>query len=382
MMVYAYRCQIKSIMGGFMSTISLRTNQTNDVTVISNIFIDSYMPTANGAYVKVYLYLLRCLTNQNFELSISTIADRLEDTEKDIMRAISYWEKVNLISITRDNNNQITNITLNNPAMETQESVDQIASTATDTPEETQAIPASVSEKTVHQFDKPTYSKVQIEELSKDNNVKLIMAVVESYMQRPLKPMDQQLILYLYESVGFSADLIMYLYEYCISNNKKNSSYIEAVALAWANEGIDTEEKAKLYTNKYNKSYQAINKAFGLNRTPGEIEIQFIKKWINKLNFSMDIIVEACNRTLLRVGKPDFNYADRILEKWASSKVKTLADITKLDDAHAAKQTNKPVPAKAGQVPQNTTNKFNNFTQRNYSKEDFRKMEQLLLNKQ
>lgn len=367
-------------MGGFMSTISLRTNQTNDVTVISNIFIDRYMPTANGAYVKVYLYLLRCLTDPHSELSISAIADRLEDTEKDILRAISYWEKVNLITITRDNQNQITNITFNNPLEEQARTVDQVAVAEENIP----TLPATTTTKPpiLDHFDKPTYSKVQIDELTKDNNVQLIMAVVESYMQRPLKPMDQQLILYLYESVGFSSDLIMYLYEYCISNNKKNSSYIEAVALAWANEGIDTEEKAKLYTNTYNKTYQAISKAFGLNRTPGEIEIQFIKKWINKLNFTMDIIIEACNRTLLRVGKPDFNYADRILEKWASSKVKTLADVAKLDEDYAAKQANKPSAKKASSVTASTTNKFNNFTQRNYSKEDFKKMEQLLLNKQ
>ncbi len=370
-----------------MNTISLRTNHTNDVTVISNIFIDNYMPTANGAYVKVYLYLLRCLSNQLFEnLSISTIADRLDDTEKDILRAITYWEKVQLITVARDERNQITNITFNSPSQITEESseADTLTSSSTNsalTLSTEEILKTSEQPAKATQFDKPTYTKAQINELTKDNNVKLIMGAVESYMQRPLKPTDMQLILYLYEGVGFSSDLIMFLYEHCISNGKKNSNYVEAVALSWANEGIDTEEKARLYTNQYNKTYQAINKAFGLNRALGDIEIQFITRWIMKYSMPLELIIEACNRTLIKVNKPDFKYADRILESWALKKVKTLTEVKRLDEAFVKQNPQAKLP-KQPIVNKAPTNKFNNFTQRNYTKEDFQKMEQLLLKKQ
>ncbi len=367
-----------------MNTISLRTNHTNDVTVISNIFIDNYMPTANGAYVKVYLYLLRCLSNQLFEdLSISTIADRLDDTEKDIMRAITYWEKVHLIAVARDERNQITNITFNSPsqiAEESTEPTNAVSETSPVLPEEEPIKRPDKPSAPAH-FDKPTYTKAQIEELSKDNNVKLIMGAVESFMQRPLKPSDLQLILYLYEGVGFSSDLIMFLYDYCISNGKRSANYIEAVALSWANEGIDTEEKARLYTNQYNKTYQAINKAFGLNRALGDIEIQFINRWIMTFSMPLEMIIEACNRTLMKVNKPDFKYADRILESWSSKKVRSLADVRKQDEAFA-KQNPQNRAAKPNVPNKAPANKFNNFTQRNYTKEDFQKMEQVLLKKQ
>ncbi len=370
-----------------MNTISLRTNHTNDVTVISNIFIDNYMPTANGAYVKVYLYLLRCLSNHLYDnLSLSTIADRLEDTEKDILRAITYWEKVNLITVARDERNVITNITFNSPSSLNEESLEMDLGSGNNagvalpiTSADVDSLPTKSTG--ASHFDKPTYTKAQISELTKDNNVKLIMGAVESYMQRPLKPTDLQLILYLYEGVGFTSDLIMFLYEHCISNGKKNSSYIEAVALSWANEGIDTEEKARLYTNQYNKTYQAISKSFGLNRALGDIEIQFITRWIMKFSMPLDLIIEACNRTLMKVNKPDFKYADRILENWASKKVRSLADVKRLDEDFAKQIPHQRI-AKPGVVNKAPTNKFNNFTQRNYTKEDFQKMEQLLLKKQ
>ena len=67
-------------------------------TWVPNEFIDYYMPCANGMFVKVYIYLLRCLTAPGAGFGISAIADALEETEKDILRALRYWEKEQVLS--------------------------------------------------------------------------------------------------------------------------------------------------------------------------------------------------------------------------------------------------------------------------------------------
>ena len=41
--------------------ITLHSTEANDVTVLSNVFIDRFMPRAGGEFVKVYIYLLRML---------------------------------------------------------------------------------------------------------------------------------------------------------------------------------------------------------------------------------------------------------------------------------------------------------------------------------
>lgn len=357
-----------------MDTIKLYSQSSSDATTISNIFIDTYMPAANGSYVKVYLYLLRCLSSNSNGLSITYLADRLDNTEKDIVRALNYWEKVQLISVSRNTEGTITGITLNEPSsIHTNESL----------------MPEVTLEKAINQADKtepikespaerPLYSSEQIAELSNNDEIKWIMNIIEIYLERILKPKDVQLILYLYDSVGFSAELIMYLYEYCISKNKKNASYIESVALAWAEEGIDTVEKAEASTTMYNSNYNAVNKAFGLTRAPGNIEKQYINKWLTTFAFDISIIVEACNRTLLNTQKPDFKYADKILENWHKKGVKSPSDIEKLDYEHNATKPNKvqqPISAKS------STNKFNAFPQRAYTKEDYKTLEQRLLQK-
>ncbi len=66
-----------------------------DVTCISNLFLDKYMASANGDYIKVYLYLLR---HGEEAFSDGAAADALNLTDNDIRRAIRYWEKMGVVS--------------------------------------------------------------------------------------------------------------------------------------------------------------------------------------------------------------------------------------------------------------------------------------------
>lgn len=359
-----------------MNKISLITEGISDVTIVPNTFIDLYMPSANGAYVKVYLYLLRSFSINNTEITISSIADKLDNTEKDIIRALNYWEKQQLLKIERNAEKEITAIymtNLNGSSSYYTPEPDPYMTDDTDTELDEIAV-------SIHTKDEPAtrqkYSKERITELTDNDDIKYAMHIVEIYLDRPLKPMDIQLILYLYEELHFSSELIMYLFEYCVSKNKKNPSYIEAVALTWAKEGIDTEEKAREATVVYNEHFNNVNKAFGLNRAPGQIERQYITKWVEVFSFSDDIITDACNRTILRTGKPDFKYADKILETWYKKNVKTLADIARLDEEFAkGKGSTKVTPIV------NASNRFNQFPQRTYTAKDYAELERKLINK-
>lgn len=360
-----------------MSKISLHAEGISDVTIIPNIFIDKFMPSANGAYVKVYLYLLRCFSGNCPEVTISSIADQLENTEKDIIRALNYWEKLNLITITRNPQKDITSIKLVDIRTIVRET--DINPISSDTDSELDEIAVSI-----HTEKKPamrqSYSPERIEQLTNNDEIKWAMHIVEIYLDRPLKPMDLQLILYLYEELHFSPELIMYLYEYCVSKGKKNTSYIEAVALTWAENGIDTEEKAKEATTIYNDHFNAVNKAFGLNRSPGQIERQYITKWVEVFGFSDEIITEACNRTILRTGKPDFKYTDKILETWYKKNVKTFSDIARVDEEFN-KSNKASETSKVASIIKNSSNKFNQFPQRTYTPQDYAELERKLLNK-
>lgn len=362
-----------------MNAISINAEGVSDYTLIPNTFIDKYMPSANGAYVKVYLYLLRCFTGNCSEVTISSIADCLDNTEKDIIRALNYWEKLRVLSITRNIKKEITGISLVDITSINDATIIQPINEISYADSELDEIAVSI-----HTDTKPaqrqSYSAEKVAQMSNNDEIKWAMHIVEIYLDRPLKPMDVQLILYLYEELHFSAELIMYLYEYCVSKGKKNTSYIEAVALTWAEEGIDTEEKAKEATAAYNEHFNAVNKAFGLNRSPGQIERQYIKKWVEVFKFTDEIITEACNRTLLRTSKPDFKYTDKILETWFKNGVKGYADIIRLDEEFNKNNQARSSQNKLPKVKPNS-NKFNQFPQRTYTAQDYAELERKLLNK-
>ena len=84
-----------------MGCFKILNSGGGDVTVVSNFFIDEYMKDANDAQIKVYLYLLRMMT-AGLTTSVSDIADKFNHTEKDVLRALKYWEKAGLLSLEFD----------------------------------------------------------------------------------------------------------------------------------------------------------------------------------------------------------------------------------------------------------------------------------------
>ena len=165
--------------------------------------------------------------------------------------------------------------------------------------------------------------------------------------------------------------------EYCVSKNHKSLRYIESVALAWHQEGYQTVTQAKKGSSVYGKSYFAILKAFGIKgRNPVEAEISYMNKWLQEWGFSLDLITEACNRTMGAIHQPSFAYTDSILKSWYTSKVKSLADVKALDSQRTKKAQPSPAPASPPRKS-GAPNRFHNFKQRDY---DFSKLEEKLIN--
>ena len=75
-----------------MNYIKVTTTYPTGGTLLPNAFVDNYMIRANGEYIKVYIYLLR-MVSDGANFSIPCLADVLELTERDVTRALKYWEK-------------------------------------------------------------------------------------------------------------------------------------------------------------------------------------------------------------------------------------------------------------------------------------------------
>ena len=347
-----------------MAMITLQNSSLMGVTILSNTFIDNYMPEANGEFVKVYIYLLRSLSNAPVSFSLEQMADRLLCTERDILRALKYWAKQKLIALDFTDSNKLCGIVLLSPDRneQTASSVSASSETASAVEQPVSTLASSVSASGTPERRNQELTPERIQELKQNEEIIQILYIAEQYLGKTLAPTESQKLLFFYDGLGLSADLIEYLLEYCVSHNHKSIRYIEKVAVTWAENGITTVEQAKQSSSRYNKEYFTILKALGItNRSPVETEITLMDTWLRTYGFSMEIIQEACNRTVLQTGQASFQYADKILEGWKKKEVRTLDDIRSLDKEHQKRRQSRKTSMKPAAPASN--NRFNNFQQ-------------------
>lgn len=398
-----------------MSLISLQNSSELEVTILSNRFIDNFMPRANGEFVKVYIYLLRAVSSSPSSFSLEHMADRLFCTERDIFRALKYWEGEKILSLTYTTDRQLSGITLLEPFadaghMESSASSENIFSTAgTSSSPVSAQMAAGISQPVALTGSAPknvslsssnsavsggTSSELStsadyirsltpdhISELKQNEEVSQLLYIAEQYLAKTLTPTEMQKIFFFYDELHMSADLIEYLVEYCVSRGRKSMRYIETVALAWTRDGVTTVEMARDASSRFSKDYYTILKAMGISgRNPVENEISYIDTWRKIYCFDLELIQEACSRTVLSTGQPSFQYADKILSGWKKKNVHTLEDVRLLDAEHKKRQLEKAVSRKKQPAAQSqSNNRFNNFHQRDY---DFTEYEKRLLNNQ
>lgn len=108
-------------------------------------------------------------------------------------------------------------------------------------------------------------------------------------------------------------------------------------------------------------------RALGKNNLPTETEVAYIDRWRKFYGFESDVILTACERTVLATDSHRFEYADSILTNWYKAGVHHKGDIKSLDENHRRNRTNRPAAS---------TNKFNQFTQNEY---DFDALEKEIL---
>lgn len=379
--------------------LSLHNGSSSGVTIISNIFIDYYMPRANGEFVKIYLYLLRSLQSGDAALDLAAVADVFDCTESDVLRTLRYWENQKLVVLAgTDSQTSIDFLqpmlpeTLQNTLAE--QAVTQIApvastNTVRTTPtsttgvsaNQTANVPPTGNQTAPAQGTQKTLSADRLKELREQEDVRQILFLAESYLGTTLSRTVTDELLYIYEELHFSVDLFDYLIEYCVSKGSKDIHYIKKVAFSWHEAGIDTVTRAKQETTTYHRNYFSILKAFGIsNRNPIQSEIHMIDHWMKDYGFTMDILTEACSRTVASTGKANFRYADKILSGWKDKGVRHLTDIQALDTLHrqlqSDRQEQKQRQEQKGTRPAGSGNKFNNFQQRNY---DYNQLENQLL---
>ena len=410
-----------------MTAINISSDIATSFTTVSDIFIDQYMPKANGEFVKVYLYLLRATGSGAGIATISEIADHFSNTEADIVRALNYWASEGILQVQTGADGQITGINLCSLAVSgMQAAQSNIQSAVADNAAQNNLqnsvvnnaaqnnlqngvvnnaaqnistadirMQDSVVEKLKNQAtDKPApsqkeYTLDEIKEFRKNPDISELFFIIETYLKHTLSSTDTNMVLYWLDELHFSTDLVEYLVEYCITKGHSSLRYMNKVALSWADAGIKTVDQAKDDAAAHSQIYYTVMKALGITgRNLVDSEVSLINKWVGEYGFDIELVKAACSKTISAIQKPSFEYTDSILANWRKKDVHTLKDVEVLDanfakanKASATGSSQGTNTANGSSKPKsnnsNSKNKFNNFNQRN---NDYDKLEKLFLN--
>lgn len=355
-----------------MSVINLYPQNLNQFTFVPNQFIDNYLSNSNGDFIKVYLFLLRCMSKSIQSISSADIADNLHLTEADVSRALKYWESNKVMYIEYENDVEIVAIKFNSLDainVSNKESINsKVESTVT-----SQQLEARVNIST-----KPQYEINEMTNFMSQPDYKQLIYITQKYLGKMLTQQDINTLIGFNDWLGLPFEVIELLIEYCVSNNHRNMNYIEKVAISWADDGINTIAKAEHRIQVFNKNYFGIMKSLGIgDRNPTPKQIDYMNKWVNDYNLSMEIITEACNRTIETINQPQFSYIDAILTNWHKNNAKTLKDVAELDEKHNLKSNNKKP-----NVANEKHSKFINYDQRTYNFDELEKKAMELLIKE
>ena len=410
-----------------MTAINISSDIATSFTTVSDIFIDQYMPKANGEFVKVYLYLLRATGSGAGIATISEIADHFSNTEADIIRALNYWASEGILQVQTGADGQIIGInlcSLSVSGMQAAQSNIQSAvadnaaqnnlqnsvvnnatqnnlqnSVVNNAAQNISTVNTRMQDSVVEKLKSQTpdkaassqkeYTLDEIKEFRKNPDISELFFIIETYLKHTLSSTDTNMVLYWLDELHFSTDLVEYLVEYCITKGHSSLRYMNKVALGWADAGIKTVDQAKDDAAAQSQIYYSVMKALGITgRNLVDSEVSLINKWVGEYGFDIELVKAACSKTISAIQKPSFEYTDSILANWRKKDVHTLKDVEVLDanfakanKASATGSSQSTNAANGSSKPKSNNssskNKFNNFNQRN---NDYDKLEKLFLN--
>lgn len=274
-----------------------------DVTPLENLFIEEYMPHANGDFVRVYLYgLKQCFYPGQDDASVATFARTLGMEESAVESAFAYWERLGLL-------NKVSA----RPLRFTYNNLKELL----------------FNRKSAAQDDLP-YREF--------NN-----ALQDIFDKKILQASDYERFYALTEGLNLPGEVVLLLTGYVlgkmrITEKTQTRTLVAAVekeARLWAKQGITSVPLAEAHLHTMTVCYEGaarVLKQFGLRRAPTVDEELLFRKWTEEWGYQMDVILLACRETT-KISNPNFSYVDAVLRAKYNQNLRTGEDIAVAEQA-------------------------------------------------
>lgn len=188
-----------------------------------------------------------------------------------------------------------------------------------------------------------------------------LLKTAEQRLGRTITPAEAEMFLYIYETVGLPAEVILMLLVYAVRNGKVKSrsgfrTYLEKAALSWAENGITTVAAAEAELCLQERRHtvrEHIEKLFSLTRPLTLLQAEAALRWVDEWHFSDDMLLIALAKCREKTGDFNANYVTRVLEGWLADGI-TTAEQAAVAAAPRKRQNAKPLLSDDAAVPDAT----------------------------
>lgn len=341
-------------------------NETTDmdlgITPIDNIFLNDYMPMANGTYVKVYLLGFKYASDKDYkiELTNKSIAKHLDIPLEDVLRAWDFWEEKGIIKKEKTEDVNYKVLFLNLKQLFIKNNLMNLRKE----PQKTKQA-----------------SKPSPQDLIEANQIPIINKMfnnIDYMMRRQTTPLEKQQVLGWIQSYNMNPDVIEKAFSYGVEKKGKRSiNYVDGIIKNWYDMGLTNIDVLMEYFKTADAvyyRYERVMKALGLaSKGVTEGDLKLINKWFDDYNFTMDLVLKACESSS-KVQQVSVKYIDAIMNSWYEKGIKTLEDVKVLDKKR--EEQVKTGPKQYAKKTYSHKTRFHNFEQRssNYSAKELEEM--------
>ncbi|GAA0092442.1 DnaD domain protein [Paraclostridium bifermentans] len=316
-------------------------------TTIDNIFIDIFMPMANGLYVQVYLlgYRYACDETSNPKFNNNSIAKNLNVPLSDVLAAWDFWEDKNLIK--KHKNDGLDDFSFSIEFLDLKKIyIDNILNANNSVKSDVNAIVT----------------------INDNPEIRKMFNSINQVIGRHLQSNEKITIMDMIDKYNMTTDMIVCAYEHVKEQTgvAKPVSYVEGIIRNWYDANLYTVEDVKnsfAQRSKRFMMYKTVFNELGFSRQATKAEKEIMDVWFDKYKFDIELILEACSKSK-NISNPSIAYINGIVKSWNDKNIKTLEDLKASEEEFKKQSETKKVNSKSSNAaPKQVKTRFHNINQ-------------------
>lgn len=156
--------------------------------------------------------------------------------------------------------------------------------------------------------------------MAESEGMRFLLQEAESVLGRTLSPAMSSVLVTITDDYGLPVEVTVMLLHYAVESGHMGTSYIDAVARDWAENGIFSVEAAEEKLQALSRerlAWQRVSAAAGLNRrSPSKKEAERACRWVYAWSFSDEMLACAYDECAEHTGKFSAAYMDKVLTGW------------------------------------------------------------------